>query len=306
MRASSAVRRLLALGAVAALATGALTGCFGARPDVVVNAYVSGFSVPADADSVDLLVTEQLEAGSDEGPAAVVESAATVVNGGSIQQSITADREFSGIRIAVEPLVDADGEPVDVTGTPGFGYWESTLSAPATEATVIVTVPQALPNQEFVAYFALVDDAGVQGVPVAQDVEALAVGTGDVQVSVSWDVDSDLDLHVVAPGGEEIYWESPQSSTGGVLDLDSNAGCEIDGVRNENVTWATGEAPPGEYKVLVDLWDACGVQPTSYVVTVTVAGGATQTYTGSVDGAGSQGGAGAGELIATFEVPEAG
>jgi uncharacterized protein YfaP (DUF2135 family) len=41
------------------------------------------------------------------------------------------------------------------------------------------------------------------------------VGTGDVQVTVTWDADSDLDLHVVEPSGEEIFYGHPVSATGG-------------------------------------------------------------------------------------------
>ena len=53
------------------------------------------------------------------------------------------------------------------------------------------------------------------------------VGTGDVQVSVSWDVSNDIDLHVVDPNGFEIYWDDDTSPEGGTLDLDSNAGCAV-------------------------------------------------------------------------------
>src|SRR5207237_4273195 len=43
--------------------------------------------------------------------------------------------------------------------------------------------------------------------------------TGDVQVSVSWDAPSDVDLHVVDPSGEEIFYGNPASASGGQLDV---------------------------------------------------------------------------------------
>ena len=46
----------------------------------------------------------------------------------------------------------------------------------------------------------------------------LGVGTGDVQVSLTWSAASDLDLHVVEPSGEEIYFLAPESVTSGTLD----------------------------------------------------------------------------------------
>jgi hypothetical protein len=128
----------------------------------------------------------------------------------------------------------------------------------------------------------------------------LLVGTGDVQVTLSWDVDSDVDLHVVDPSGEEIYYANRNAASGGALDLDSNAGCRIDGVRNENITWPVGRAPVGRYTVRVDYWDACGVAKTNYTVRVN-AGGTPQIVTGSFTGPGDQGGAGSGRTVATFE-----
>ena len=70
-----------------------------------------------------------------------------------------------------------------------------------------------------------------------------AVGTsGDVQISVSWDAPSDVDLHVVEPSGEELYYGHSTSATGGQLDVDSNPDCAIDGRQIENIRWP-GRAP---------------------------------------------------------------
>ena len=76
----------------------------------------------------------------------------------------------------------------------------------------------------------------------------------------------------------------------------------IDGTRNENITWPD-TAPAGTYTVLVDLYLACGVTPTNYVVTVQVAGQPAQTYTGTLTGEGSEGEADPTQ-VATFDVPE--
>jgi hypothetical protein len=111
-----------------------------------------------------------------------------------------------------------------------------------------------------------------------------------------------VDLHVVDPSGEEIYYGSPTSASGGQLDLDSNAECQSDGPRNENITWPSGASPSGTYRVLVDYWDSCGAPSTDYGVTVNVRGQAPQTFTGTFTGEGDQGGAGAGLAITTFTV----
>ena len=133
----------------------------------------------------------------------------------------------------------------------------------------------------------------------SNEVLVFVVGfTGNVQVSVSWDAPSDVDLHVVEPNGNDIYYGNPVSSTGGQLDVDSNAGCSIDGRQIENIRWS-GPAPAGTYTVRVDYWDACGVARTNYLVTVKN-GASTQTFSGSFTGAGDQGGFGSGVTIATF------
>ena len=112
--------------------------------------------------------------------------------------------------------------------------------------------------------------------------------------------DSDVDLHVVDPSGEEVYYGHRRSASGGELDLDSNAGCRIDGVRNENITWPIGRAPRGQYIVRVDYWSSCSAQQTNYTVRV-ISEGINQTFSGSFTGGGDQGGPGSGRQITTFQ-----
>ena len=126
------------------------------------------------------------------------------------------------------------------------------------------------------------------------------VGTGDVQVNITWDSRADVDLHVVDPLGEELYYGHKTSVSGGQLDLDSNAGCGTDGPRAENIFWASGLiAPRGEYLLRVNYWSACSVARTNYVVTVNTRGKPPQIFTGFFTGPGTGGGKGSGRIIAT-------
>jgi hypothetical protein len=183
---------------------------------------------------------------------------------------------------------------------PARGYHEITLTKPGTSAEIVVSINQILPGKTFVFYFAIVDAGGKQGKLAKQKVDAIQVGTGQVQVSVSWDEDSDVDLHVVDPDGDEVYWDNTSTASGGELDLDSNADCEIDSVRNENITWS--KALPGTYTVRLDYFKACDIQSTHYVVTVRVNGQPTKTFSGTFTGEGDEGGAGDGKTITTFTV----
>jgi hypothetical protein len=135
--------------------------------------------------------------------------------------------------------------------------------------------------------------------PSSNEVLAFVVGfSGDVQVSVSWDAPTDVDLHVVEPSGTEIYYGNRTSATGGQLDVDSNPACSIDGRQIENIRWPSG-APGGTYTVRVDYWDNCGVARTNFLVTVKN-GPSTQTFAGFFTGPGDNGGFGDGRLITTF------
>lgn len=94
---------------------------------------------------------------------------------------------------------------------------------------------------------------------------------GHLVVALTWDTESDLDLHVVDPNGVEIWrdridsWQPPPPGTpvdpnawktGGILDFDSNASCVIDGRRREDVVWQT-TAPSGHYVARVDTFSLC-------------------------------------------------
>jgi len=48
--------------------------------------------------------------------------------------------------------------------------------------------------------------------------------------------------------------------------------------------WPVGGAPHGEYRVVVNYWDDCGVARSDYVVTVQAAGLEPQVFSGSFVG----------------------
>jgi len=126
------------------------------------------------------------------------------------------------------------------------------------------------------------------------------VGSGDIQVSISWDTATDVDLHVVEPSGCELYYGFLQCPSGGWLDLDSNPACFMDNINNENVYWPEGKAPVGTYIVRVDFYEDCSMDGANYTVTVHACG-TMDIYEGKfAPGADDTGSEGSGVTVATF------
>uniref|UniRef100_A0A7S1Y8H2 Uncharacterized protein n=1 Tax=Grammatophora oceanica TaxID=210454 RepID=A0A7S1Y8H2_9STRA len=80
---------------------------------------------------------------------------------------------------------------------------------------------------------------------------------GDITISLAWDTEDDLDLHVFVPGGEEIFYGRCCSRSGLChLDVDMNAGGPLSKEPVENVFCGDlvekKQAPLGRYKVVVE------------------------------------------------------
>jgi uncharacterized protein YfaP (DUF2135 family) len=86
------------------------------------------------------------------------------------------------------------------------------------------------------------------------------IGGGDIQATLRWTGPADLDLHVLDPANEEIYYGHKESQSSGTLDHDANAGCnglEDDDNAVENVFWPPRSAPQGGYTAWVQVYAEC-------------------------------------------------
>jgi hypothetical protein len=84
-------------------------------------------------------------------------------------------------------------------------------------------------------------------------IRGVAVKVGDPQFTLMWDTKgADIDLHVIEPGGDRIYFGDRKGDQGGVLDVDNTWG-----YGPENIYWLVpskgrkkikGPGPPGAYR----------------------------------------------------------
>jgi hypothetical protein len=143
-----------------------------------------------------------------------------------------------------------------------------------------------LPPGETVLLVAAVDSEGrAGGVRRGNLLATDGTPAGELVVSLEWDTQADVDLLVTDPGGVQIgpkdinSYEPPEPGEppdppdaweqGGLLDLDSNSDCVLDGIRRENAVWAH-TPPPGTYVVHVAMTRPCGEVRASFRVVVNV------------------------------------
>ncbi|HSQ37302.1 MAG TPA: DUF6777 domain-containing protein, partial [Acidimicrobiia bacterium] len=110
----------------------------------------------------------------------------------------------------------------------------------------------------------------------------VVVGTGDVQVTLLWAHDSDMDLHVIDPDGFEIYFSADVSPSGGELDVDDIPADGDLSTHVENIFWPPDGAPPGTYSAFVRNYSMGPAASGSYTLEVRVGGQLIHQETGSV------------------------
>jgi hypothetical protein len=165
------------------------------------------------------------------------------------------------------------------TDSPGNFTFQSTLS-----------FSSSLPVGMRTLVFRAVDAKGQVGASRDLAVRVQApIPKGTLVVSLDWDTEADLDLHVTVPNateptapvvvwnksplalpiadpmGNPISYTAAQVAATGALDYDSNAQCLIDGRRQENLIFPEGTPavpatppPSGTYEVRIDTSSLCG------------------------------------------------
>ncbi|MBL8974933.1 MAG: hypothetical protein JNK56_30325 [Myxococcales bacterium] len=95
----------------------------------------------------------------------------------------------------------------------------------------------------------------------------------DIRASLLWNNRNDLDLHVITPQREHIYFGNKRSNCAGWLDVDMNVRGETT-TPVENIRWARGAARRGRYRVYVQNYrfHEPSQLPTPFKVEVEISG----------------------------------
>ncbi|WP_158963040.1 hypothetical protein [Myroides fluvii] len=174
-----------------------------------------------------------------------------VINGGKAIMSVTSTAELKSILVGLK-------------GHEGF-YEVLTSNEIQTRDLlyryeVILDLSQKLDLEIFELEIVGYITDGTRTVIYYREFHLIPAGTGEMQVSLSWDQEDDVDLHLVKNNSGRVYYGSKHlfNSEGteiAELDIDSNPGCSIDGIKNENIYFKHLE--DGEYAIYVDLYRKC-------------------------------------------------
>lgn len=202
------------------------------------------------------------------------------------------------------------------------GYWiiiptEEIPSEPGTGAyhTYKMTV---LYSVEFSTDLRMIvsaeDENGNKTKPYEFVITHVSSESGDLNINLTFSNAKDVDLHLITPSGNRIYYGNRGGTMETVdgelitygLDHDSNAGCSIDNLNNENIYLPAEVVEEGTYSVIVDMYANCDVSTaTSWSIVARYKGNIIIPDTGANPAAGVYPvGAGNGDMttVMTFDV----
>jgi hypothetical protein len=202
------------------------------------------------------------------GPTVDGEAESTPLYGQPFRFGVAGSADFSTVYISVAGVA---------------GYWQIDLGSAARFVELVLTLAANPPSPDFSLHTA-VGSSGSAGDPTTTALSAVDLADADIAVTLKWTGASDLDLHVVDPNDQEIFWQSRTTPEGGRLNLDSNPACAIDNVNQETISWPKGKAPNGIYSVSVDYFADCGQQSAPFTVTLNVNGQSSSSLTSAFTG----------------------
>ncbi|NWF68243.1 MAG: pre-peptidase C-terminal domain-containing protein [Chloroflexi bacterium] len=104
--------------------------------------------------------------------------------------------------------------------------------------------------------------------------------SGDLQLTLTWDNDADMDLSIVEPDGNTIWYANRNSPSGAALDVDAIP-CANNLPSVENISWPEGtDIPAGTYVAGVNQFSTCSGGSAAWTLTILVGGEVVLTEQG--------------------------
>ena len=216
-----------------------------------------------------------------------------VYKDGNMPTATIAD-PIDGIRMNLQAICGGTN-PITVTTTKKYtrffvgikgvnGYWDVTPVAGSTSDNFAIITPDGylipimysiLLNTNVTIIVCAQTEDGKITIISEFPITFVETKKGDLEINMSFSNEKDIDLHLYTPSGEHIYfgqrggtYETSEGLVEYGLDKDSNAGCSIDGLNNENIFIPEVLVENGTYIVQVDMWSNCNPSiATSWAVT---------------------------------------
>lgn len=186
------------------------------------------------------------------------------------QQALTGGMNY----ITIDSPVEYSKFLIGVEGVEG--YYEFDAAGALARSGNLYVIPITFSvnyDGDFVLIVVAIDEDGNVTAPVVTPIEHVDSRSGDLNLNLTFSNAKDVDLHLYTPSNTHIYY----GNRGGVytkedgttgefgLDHDSNAGCYIDNLNNENIFIPADLIEPGEYTVVVNMYSNCDTStPTSW------------------------------------------
>lgn len=223
---------------------------------------------PADPDAISAALIMPTNTTRFSGNAPPQSSGSATVSGGA--STLTSSNGSTAIlSFNFAGSSNLSGVYVQVSGASEH-YRTSLAGGTSGTITYPIGLPANVSSGTFAVTYSVYDNLNRVSNTLTTNVQVLRLGSGALQISLSWTTTADVDLYVTDPNAETISYFHTSSVSGGQLDRD-----DTDGYGPENVFWDS--APNGVYQVSVNHYS--GTVPTSYIVTVT-AGATTQQFQG--------------------------
>ena len=176
------------------------------------------------------------------------------------------------------------------------GYWEyrpMTTRANTNGEYVTYTIPVMYStdyNSNIIMLISGETEDGDITEPYEAQINYVESESGDLNINLTFSNAKDVDLHLYTPSDEHIFYSnrggSFQTTDGNTvsygLDHDSNAGCTLDYLNNENIYIPAELIEPGTYRVIVDMYSNCDSNiATSWSVVARYKGNVVRVDTGS-------------------------